>query len=241
MLARRAIIYVCFFAALVCNTAFWLHARPYRTTWTNVPPAPMDSGSAVMALGDRQFAYRTTGIMLQNLGNMGGRSTPLKDYDYQRLGKWFFLADRLDQQSVFMPFLAAYYFGAAQEGTDISPVIDYLEEVGTRPGAQNWRWLAQAVFLARYRMNDLNRAQELAEKLSALWEPGRPGWMKQMLAFITMERGDKEAAYEILIRIIKDESSALHPEEVNSMVIYLCQRVLDPAQAAVHPLCTTAR
>lgn len=241
MLMRRYFIYIFFFAALACNTAFWFYGRAFQATWTNVPPVPTDGGSAVMALGDRQFSYRSTGMMLQNLGNMGGRAIPLKEYDFKRLGQWFFLADRLDPRSIFMPFLAAYYFGAAQEGTDITPVIDYLEEIGMRPEEQNWRWLAQAVFLARYRMNDLGRALELAGKLSAQWKPGRPGWMKQMQAFILMEKGDQEAAYELLIRLIKEESGALHPEEINSMVGYLCRRVLDPLQAAVHPLCTKVR
>lgn len=241
MASRNYIVYFAFLLALGVNAVFWSQTRDLRAHWANVPPAPSESGAGFMALGDRQFAYRSSGIMLQNLGNLGGSSTPLKDYDFKALGGWFRLLDRLDPESDFMPFLAAYYFGAAPEGTDISPLVDYLEETGSRPGDRNWRWLAQAVFLAHYRMNDFNRALELADKLSRMWEPGRPGWMKQMQAFLMAERGDRQAAYDLMIRIITDGKDDLHPEEIHSMVIYLCTRLLDPAQAAVHPLCTNIR
>ncbi|HEY8191218.1 MAG TPA: hypothetical protein VIG74_02245 [Alphaproteobacteria bacterium] len=239
MAARFSFAHLIFFALLAVNVAFWFQGRDFRAAWMNVPPAPAETGASFMSLGDRQFSYRSTGIMLQNLGNTGGRATPLKDYDYKNLKGWLFLADRLDPRSNYMPFLAAYYFGGAQEGTDISPVIDYLAEIGRRPEGDKWRWLAQAVYLARFRQNDLNHALALAEELSGKWKEGRPGWMKQMPAFILSAQGDKKAAYELTMQIIKDESDKLHPEEINSMVVYMCTRLLDAQAAAQHPLCAS--
>lgn len=233
--------YMFFCFVLAVHLIIWNGSLILRPEWGNVPPPPSERGAAMLAAGDPQFGYRASGIMLQNLGNTGGRSMALKAYDYDRLGQWFFLLDRLDPQAVFMPFLAAYYFGAAQAGTDISRLLDYLEFVGARPGGQNWRWLAQAAFLAHYQQNDNARALDLAEKLSAQWKPGRPAWMKQMGAFLLLSQGDRAAAYELIMRIIRDEGDKLHPEEINSLVIYMCHQVLTPLQAEQHPLCTKAR
>lgn len=241
MARARLAIYGFFCLMLLANIAVWNESRFLRPEWANVPPVPSGRGAILLTAGDPQFAYRASGIMLQNIGNTGGRSIALKEYDYKKLGAWFYLLDRLDSRSVFMPFLAAYYFGAAQEGTDIAPLLDYLEMIGMREGEQNWRWLVQAVFLAHYRQKDAARALDLAEKLAGLWRPGRPAWMKQMTAFLLMAQGDRAAAYNLVMRLIRDGGDEIRPEEINSLVIYLCHQILTPAEAARDPLCTKAR
>jgi len=241
MSMRQTLIYVSFLLILAANVAFWFHGRDLRAIWGNVPPAPTEAGAVMFAAGDRQLAYRTSGIMLQNLGNTGGQAVALKDYNFEMLGRWFHLVDRLDPLSSFMPFLAAYYFGGAQEGTDMTPLVDYLATVGRRSEGEQWRWMAQAVFIARYRQKDLNWAFELAEELAGLWEPGRPAWMKQMPAFVSMASGDKEASYNIMMAILKDGADTLRKEEVYSMVDYICRRILDSAEAAQHPLCANLK
>ncbi|MCB1556578.1 MAG: hypothetical protein KDJ15_04605 [Alphaproteobacteria bacterium] len=189
-----------------------------------------------MALGDTQLAYRSAGIMLQNLGDSGGRAVALKDYDYDRLGRWFSQGDRWDPRSDFMPFLAAYYYGSVPDPKKLDPVITYLAQAGARPSGEKWRWLAQAVFLARYRQEDLAKAYDLATRLASL-PVEMPSWARQMPAFVSLAQGNKEAAYDIMIGILKTEAEKLPPQEVNFMVDYICTRILDAAAASIHPLC----
>lgn len=226
-----------FFAALAGHALFSLQVRDTKAVWGNVPPVPAKSGAAMMALGDAQFSYRMTGLMLQNLGNTGGESKPLYEYDYGRLGQWFMLADSLDPHSNFVPLLAAYYFGGTQKPEQLDPVIDYLALIGQRPDVQKWRWLAQAVYLSRFAQKDLDKAMGLAHLLAAMWIPGRPGWMRQMPSFVALQQGDKRAAYDIIVAVLKDDAAGMHPNEVNFMVDYVCTRVLTAEQAATDPLC----
>lgn len=242
--AQKRILYLLFVMAIILNVLSWLYVRDIQARWLNVPPVPLkeddvpsEEGALAFALGDQQLAYRTIGIMLQNLGDTGGRSTPLRDYDYEALSRWFILADKLDPGSHFTPFLAAFYFGAVDDPSRLPPLLDYLERVGVRPGGERWRWLAQAVYIARWQMNDLDKALQLARKLAALDYPGMPTWTDQMPAFILGAKGNKEEALAIMLEILKTSADKIHPNEVNFTRDYICTRLLDESEAAGHPLC----
>lgn len=237
MIRKRIILYLVFGLAIVANLAFWTESRERRTLWRNVPPVPSERGAASAGLGDSQFAYRAQGLMLQNLGDTGGRSTALAEYDYAALERWFFLADRLDPRSDYIPMLAAWYYGASQDKDRIAHVVNYLEAVGQRPEGEKWRWLAQAVYLAQHVMKDTNRALALANLLAASTNPDLPNWARTMPALILTARGDKEAAYAIMMGILASRADRLDPAEVNNMRIYICEQILDATARAKHPLC----
>jgi len=107
-----------------------------------VPPAPTPRGAVAMSLGDAEFSYRFLALMLQNLGDAGGETTPLKDYNYKKIGQWFFLLHALDPASDHVPMIAAYYFGVTRVPADVAEVVRYLSVVGQIPGGEKWRWRA---------------------------------------------------------------------------------------------------
>lgn len=234
---RRRLVYVLCFLAFAAHAAFSVASRPLQAVWANVPPVPSVEGAAAFALGDRALAYRMYGIMIQNLGDTGGRVTSLKDYDYDRLGQWFLLEDRMDWRSDFIPLLAAYYFGGTQNAEELGPVIDYLALAGQRTYGQKWRWLAQAAYLARFREEDMDKAMRLATLLSALDVPDMPVWASQMPAIIAGARGDRETALKLTLSVLQDESRNLDPTEVYFMVDYICTRLLDKTETAQYPFC----
>lgn len=238
MEARKSItLELLLVVAVILNVVTWFHARFEKARWINVPPVPKIQTAGGFALGDSQFAYRTIGITLQNLGDTGGRSTAMDDYNYNDLVKWFYLADRLDPNSHFVPFLAAYYFGAARKPESLNPLLDYLAAVGQRPGGERWRWLGQAVYIARWQMQDLDKALELANILANLNQPDLPLWTRQMPAFILNARGDKSEAADLLLEMLKDNAENIHPNEVNYTRDYICTRILEEEKAKNMPLC----
>ena len=234
-------LYGLFLFFLVLNISFWLLTNNLRPVWGNVPPVPTERGALMMAMGDKQLSYRMIGLMLQNLGNTGGDSKSLTAYDYDRLGEWFLLADRLDPISNFVPTLAGLYFGATTQNKDLTPIIDYLAVVGQRPQKHKWRWLAHAVYLARYKQGDFNKALELANILANLPRDDMPLWAKQMPVFVMTAKGDKEAAYALVMGYLSNAIDDLDPVEVRFLRDYICNRILTPDQAAVNDLCTKTR
>jgi hypothetical protein len=221
--------------------SFWAVTRDYRPLWLDVPPPPSAQSSAGITLGDKQFAYRSYAIMLQNMGDVGGRTTPLRDLNYDLLTKWFAVLDNLDPKSNFIPMLVAYYFSATDNPDQLDGPIEYLRKVGLREAAnyKKWRWLVSAIYLARHKQEDLDLALSMAHELSALQNKGiaLPSWAKNMPAFILLEQGDKQSAYELTMAMLREGVDDMHPNEVNFMVDYLCSRILDKEEAKLHPLC----
>lgn len=234
---EKKMVYTAFFSALILNVAVWWHAQPLRAQWGNVPPVPSHISAALFTLGDRQFAYRVYGLLIQNLGDAGGNARPFHEYDYNRLTQWFWLEDSLDPDANFIPALAAFYFSANQDKEAIDPLIDYLAEVGKRPGPQKWRWLAQGVYLARFVQHDYEKALRMANELAALDYPHMPTWTNQMPAFVMMQQGDKEGAYQIMLNVLGSEVKNLQPAEVNFMRDYICNRILSREQKKNDPVC----
>lgn len=223
--------------ALMLNLLFWFSVRDVQVSWNNVPPAPEKKYASAYGLGDASFAYRINGIMIQNLGDTGGRVTSLKDYNYDALTDWFFVQDHLDKKSNFIPYLASYYFGGLQEPEKFRPVLDYLEEVGKRPYGEKWRWLAQGVFLARFKLNDLDKALSMARSLAKVENDNMPAWARQMPAFVMNAKGEKEASYALMLEILKTSADIMHPNEVNAMRAYICEQILDTKEAKKDPIC----
>jgi hypothetical protein len=233
-------LWAIFLILLGVMVVLWAPLKNIQSKWMNVPPAPGKGNASGIGLGDDEFAYRAYGIMLQNLGDSGGRVTSLNAYNYKSLGEWFFLLDDLNDKSSFAPYIAAYYYGAASDGKKIRPLISYLESVGDEPSNEKWRWLAQAVYLARYKLEDIPLALRLSKKLATMADqPGAdmPNWTRQMPAFILNASGDKEAAYAIMVEILRSVGDKLHPNEVNHTRAYICEDILSSEEAKENPLC----
>lgn len=237
MVRQHRLVYAALILALIANMALWASVRDVKGRWQNVPPVPSENGILVFSLGDPQFAYRFVGLMLQNLGDIGGRSTMLRDYDYNTLTKWFYLSDKLDPRSEFVPYLASYYYGAVTPPEVMRPMLAYLRDAGSREGGERWRWLAQAVYLARFGLHDMDYATTLAYELADHPSTDMPGWARQMPAYVLNAKGDKEAAYNIMTQTLKSSADKLAPQEVNSMRLYICTRILNKQQAQEDPLC----
>jgi hypothetical protein len=224
-------------ALLAGNILVWSGVRHITARWMNVPPAPSAMMAAGAGLGDAALAYRVHGIMIQNFGDTGGRTTPLKDYNYAELARWLERENGLDPRSDFAPYMAAFVFGGTQKPETLGPLIDVLEHAAGDGQGHKWRWLAQAVRLARFRLKDGPRALELANKLAAMYRPDMPLWVRQMPVFVMTEGGDKKAALGLMLSILEAGEGQLQQAEINGTIEYICTRILDPAEAAAEKLC----
>lgn len=223
--------------ALILNVATWLYAKNTQAKWVNVPPPPSYFSASFMTLGDSEFSYRIIGTMIQNFGSIGGRITPIKDYDFENLAAWFFLEQRLSPKANFAPMMAAFYYGASQDPTKIRPIIEYLRVAGNSPEGEKWRWLAHAVHLSRFKLKDYNLAYELAELLAKIPNPDMPVWTRQMTVNVKNDMGEKEAAMKMMLEILKSGQDTLHPAEINSSYFYICNQILDAEEASRHDFC----
>ena len=211
------------------NLLFWCGSRDVYERWTGVPPVPNRGGAIMMTLGDPEFSYRSLALVLQNLGDVGAETTPLKDYNYQELGKWFFLLSGLDPVSDHVPMIAAYYFGATKVPKDAAVIVNYLSAVGQIPAGEKWRWLAQAVYMAQHRVYDFDLALKLAYKLVRMPNSSTfPPWAQDMPAYVMEKKGDRAAARELIENMLLTEKNMV-PAEVNNLKLQLTEQLgVDP-------------
>ncbi|MBI3440942.1 MAG: hypothetical protein HY052_03930 [Proteobacteria bacterium] len=209
-------------AILGLQLAVWSASKEFYPRWEAVPPVPSRNGAVLMALGDPEFAYRFLALTLQDLGDVGIDITPLKNYNYTELGKWFSLLNSLDSLSDHVPMVAAYYFGGTKVPKDAAVVANYLSAVGQVPIGEKWRWLAHAAFLAQHRTYNLDLALKWAYTLQRMYQSGvdMPQWARQMPAFVLSERGDKDAARQMMKNMLVTEKT-MDPAEINFMASYL--------------------
>lgn len=229
-LARvRAILFI----LLSLNLLLWGVSRETYSRWDGVPPAPTKAGAITLSLGDPEFSYRYLALGLQNMGDVGRDVTPLKGYDYQKLGRWFFLLNQLDPASDHVPMIAAYYFGATRVPKDVAVVVGYLSAIGQIPAGDKWRWLAHAAYLAQHRMHNTDLALTFAYKLLRMHRDEgveMPVWARQMPAFILKNTGDRAAARELMENMLVSEKTA-YPEEINFMKSVLIEQLgADPEE-----------
>ena len=230
--------FLLFCVFLILNVLFWGGARQQHKAWSNVPPAPTLPKAKMGGLSDSQLAYRIYGLMLQNIGSVGGRQVNLREYNYETLAKWFSIQDQLDERSNFMPLIAAHYYGAIDEGDKVKHILDYLKIVGQRPYGEKWRWLGHGVFLARHIVKDKEKALELAEALASNEDPDIGIWAKHMPALIHQSEGNKEEAYAIMMNILQDSVDEVHPNEIFFMKDYICNTIFeDDAEKEKPELC----
>lgn len=229
--------YVVLGCVCLLNVAVWFYASDRLPRWANVPPAPSEAGATAAFLGDKELAYRSIAITLQAFGNNTGQVMALKDYNYGNLGTWFDLEDKLDRVSDYVPFLAAYYFAGNQDSDKLMPVINYLRRVGTYHEKDKWRYLGQAVFLARHKMKNMPLALELSKELAATYKPGMPAWVVQMPAIVASGMGEKEMAYNLMLDTLQNKGAGMDAAEVNYMIDQICNHILQPEQKSANKLC----
>ena len=184
---------------------------------------PTLAGLRLLAMGDDQFAYRLGSLNLQEFGDGGGTITPLADYDYAALVRWMRLLDRLDGQADLVPALAAYYFALTTDPDQLRLILNYLQGSALSAPRDRWRYLVQAVYIARHRLGDRQLALEAATRLAALESDNIPLWARQLPAFVMAEVGADEAARDIMAAILASDAD-IAPGEARLMRDFLEQR-----------------
>ncbi len=218
-LRRGWLIFSVFF---LLQFAFWWHSLDHKPRMEIVPSVPSETTVKAIAFGDYQFFFRVLGFFLQNFGDTYGRYTPLKDYDYAKLGQWFHLLDTLDNTSDYIPSMASYYFSQSQNPADTRHIVEYLRDHSQHQLDKKWWWQAQGVYIAAHKLKDNTLALELA--LPLVKAKNVPLWVNQLAAFIYEKQGEFDAAYGIM-QSIQANAKNIPAGELRFMEYFVKERL----------------
>ena len=206
---------------------FWHKTHDILPDMAIVPNVPAKEVVKALSLGDEQFYFRHLALQIQNSGDTYGRFTPLREYNYDKLIKWFYLLDTLDNVSDFIPSLATYYYSQTQNTPDVRYIVDYLyDHASWRPGEhRKWWWLIQAIYLANHKLED----KDLALKMGAPLLDAKgdiPLWARHFNAFILEQKGEDEEALHIIEHVLEEyKNKKLSREDFNFMKYFIEERL----------------
>lgn len=208
---------------------FWNYSREIMPDMSIVPNVPGERTVKALSFGDDQAFFRLLALNIQTSGDTFGRFTALYKYDFNKLYHWFHLLDVLDHQSNYLPAMASYYFSQSQNSDDVRYIVDFLEEYTEGREEEKWWWVAQASYLAEHKLDDMDRALMLAERLQGIRTI--PMWAQQLPAFLHEKRGEYGEALVIIQEILKDPSKYTQGE-LNFMKYFIGERLHKMDQVA---------
>lgn len=223
-MSRFLRVYGLFLGMFIAQIVFWSQSRNITPDMSIVPDVPGREVVKALSLGDEQFYFRVLALYIQNAGDTYGRFTPLKDYDYSKLSKWFTLLDVLDNRSDYIPTLATYYYSQTQNTPDVRYIVDYLSAHAAGRVEKKWWWLIQAMYLANHKLQDKDLALQVGKPL--MDTKGIPLWARHFPAFIYEQKGEMEQALYVMEHVISEyENEKLSREDFNFMKYFIEERL----------------
>ena len=205
---RRQKIFLSLFLFLfLLQIFFCLKISNIRSNIDIIPELPNESLLEIYSLGDKEFYFRFLAMKVQNFGDMLGSFSSLKNYDYAKLYKWFEILDLLNSNSTIIPSLVSYYFSYTKSPTNLSYLITYLEKYASRDIDQKWWWMFQAVMMAKYSLQDVELAMNLANKLSQAQGDDVELWVAKMPQLIARDIDNNCLAFKITQNILQESQA----------------------------------
>lgn len=213
-----------FLGVLILLVGSWYILQHIVPTQEILAPVPKTRFEQIKYLGDNNLIYRSNALYLQNAGDTFGRVTGLRNYDYKVVYNWLKFLETFDAEAHYTPALASYYFGVTNVPEDLRVIMQFLEEDYDLNPAQKWWWMYIAVHIANHKLKDVDKALELAKRLSVNPNPDVPKWAREMPAFILEKKGELDEALKV-IKSVAEQYEDFSQSEINFMNYFIKERL----------------
>lgn len=203
------------FAVLFLTQLVYHHfTRPSLAPTYRPLSAPHSAGIyRALAMGSEQLMASLLAIRIQLHDNQAGQHFRYSRIDYSILVEWLERISRLDPTAEYPMLLASRIYAQTRDETRLRQIIAYIEREFDTDPQLHWRRLAEASVIARHRLEDLELALRLAEKIAA--QPASviiPHWARDLQFLLLAELNELEAAIAI-IQVMIESGSVTDPDE----------------------------
>lgn len=163
---RKNIINIALLLLIFIQFFIWKNfTSQIKADFTITPLPPSKTEMDIFSLGDKSLLYRIYSFKLQTAGDTFGETIPLKDYDYEKLEKWFYALTELDTKSEYVPSIAGFYYSSSQNVADNNYIVDYLIDFADKNPEKYWRWYVTSAYIIKHKLKDEEKAFSVAKKL----------------------------------------------------------------------------
>lgn len=164
-----------------------------------LPAPPASERLKVLSLGEPQLLSRLSQLWLQAYDNQPGISLSFNDLDYKLVNAWLDTALKLDTSTQYPLFAASHIYAQVKDPIKKRQITDFIRDKFVESPNTRWRWMANAVIVAKHELKDLTLAADYANELRRLATGSNvPHWAQQMEIFLLEDMGEYERAQLML-------------------------------------------
>ena len=152
---------------------------------------------------------------LQAFDNQPAVSLPLHALDYSIVIQWLDTILELDPEGDYPMLAAARIYGSVSDQEKKRVMMDYIYDKFRQDPNKHWRWLANAVIVAKHQLKDMPLALKYAEALAeSTTSSDVPFWAKDMKIIVLEDMGEIESA-RVLVGGLIASGEITDPNELN--------------------------
>ncbi|MDZ7829060.1 MAG: hypothetical protein U5K33_06100 [Halofilum sp. (in: g-proteobacteria)] len=175
------------------------------------PPEPM---MRLAALGEPRTLAAAGLLRLQFHDTQPGRSIPFRELDYDRIRAWLERLLALAPDSDYPLLLAVRIYGQVDDPVRQRKMLDFVRSAFIERPRDRWRWLAEAIIIAKHRLDAPRLALDYARLLNQHTRPGEiPFWARDLQVLLLQDLGELESA-RILIGGMLASGAITDPHEI---------------------------
>lgn len=183
-----------------------------------------------LSMGSEQLFSYLLAIRLQLHDNQAGRHIRYSQIDYELLVSWLDQIYRLNTASEYPISLASRVYSQTRDKAQLRIILDFIERTYEVAPQLHWRHLADSTVIAKYRLEDLPLALELAQKLSGQPESVKmPAWARDIEFLLLGDLNEYESALAIVAALLKSNAVDDPDEKIflEEKLLYFQQKLLE--------------
>lgn len=227
-----------FVVLLVCQL-FYHHANRAQVA-VNYQSLDKPLGAPVyrgIAMGSEQLLGYLLAIRLQLHDNQIGQHFRYSLIDYEVLIEWLDRVTEISAGTEYPMLLASRVYTSTGDQARLRSILGFIQRRFDDDPQLHWRRLAEATVIAKYKLDDLELALVMAEKLAQ--QPASvemPNWARDFQFLLLAELNELEAAIALIQAML--QTDAVHdPDEKRFLEEKLTdfqQKLLDFQQKAIN-------
>jgi hypothetical protein len=186
-----------------------------------------------LAMGSEQLFGHLLAIRLQLHDNQVGRHFNYNKIDYGLLIDWLDRISEISPATEYPMLLASRVYTTTRDPEQLRQILGFIERRFDDDPQLHWRRLTEASLTAKYKLDDLDLALQLARKLTRLpASVAMPHWARDFEFLLLTELNELESAIAVIQALLKTEAVD-DPDErrfLQGKLLDLRQKLFDSQQ-----------
>ena len=160
-----------------------------------------------LSMGSEHLFSYLLAIRLQLHDNQAGKHIRYRKIDYSRLVNWLEQIHRLNRQSEYPMMLASRVYSQTRDKERLRIILAYIDRGFMTNPQLHWRHQAEATVIAKHKLEDLELALKMAQKLSD--QPASvamPRWARDMQFLLLGDLNEFETALVIITALLQSDA-----------------------------------